>query len=171
MISLFSLINCSTHQKKTDPREKMFPDGIYSQNISVEINIENRRKESFPFRSITKVENLHFETIGLSPFGTKVFEAQGEINKMNSIKVIFHIDKPLFAKEVFIKKAINSVNKIHTLKKEDFTAINGIDTFSDDEFKLEIHSYNSEGLPKSLRLITTQWSAYIELLSYQPNKK
>ena len=168
ILVLLLLVSC-THkaQRKTWDQEKLFPNGIYSQRVQLEVLNKNEVKASFPFSSITRLENSRFEVIGLSPFGTTVFEASGNMEKPEDLNIKFYVKPPDFLKKPFIEKTFAQLNLLYSLKESDLTQRERSDYYKKDAIEMEIFKYNAQSIPSVIKLTSPQWRAYVQTQSYK----
>ncbi len=162
------LANCVSKTKAPKPdSHRLFPNGIYSQSVYLNIEKSNGELINFPFRSLSKIEHKQFEIIGLTPFGTKAFEAKGDLDQPEAITIEFFIKKPKFLKDQLIKNTLTTIQAIQNLNRKELVRNGPADQFDGNDFLLEIFDYSQGDIPQTLRLTTNTWKADIKLLSYK----
>ncbi len=166
-VFILTLTACA-QKSKIDKNPRLFPDGQYTQSIQLELNPPDADKMTIPFTSLSKIRQGHFKIMGLTPFGTKAFEAQGNTNKPGDIQLQFHMKLPATLKESFIKDTIVKIQKLHHLKKSHLTSKATHDEFQDKTLTLKIYKYDRQGIPISLFLSDENWRAFIQTSIYKP---
>ena len=167
----FIVIHCTTAPKPIVVNDKLFPDGIYRQRIELEILKEGKPDAGFPFTSVTRIKKGKFEIMGLSPFGTTVFEAQGDITQPDDLQIKFFIKPPAFLKKSFIKKTFSEINSLYSLKESDLTKKTNSDYYKNETLEMHIYKYNSDSIPSVIRLNAKKWRVYVKTQSYKNLKQ
>ncbi len=162
------LANCTSKTKSPIPKNnQLFPDGIYSQSVYLNIEKADGEFTNFPFRSLSKISDKQFEILGLTPFGTKAFEAKGDLDQPEAITIEFFIKKPKFMKDQLVKNTLLTIQAIQNLERSELVRKGSMDQFDGNDFLLEIFDYSERDIPKTLRLTTNTWKADIKLLSFK----
>jgi len=163
---LFSLLtNCATTPQETVSK-RLFPDGLYTQSVRLSVKTKSGM-QSIPMTSLTKLKNGKFEILGLTPFGTKALEANGEISKPESIQLKFHMKMPRFLNEKFIKETLTQIQTFQSLDRGQLDSRNGFDEFLENGVQLKIYKYTKKGIPASMTLNHPNWKAFIQTSKYR----
>ncbi len=164
---LLFFVGC-THKPTESLPKLLFPDGKYQQ--SVQLQLLQPRKQTIPFISLSKVDKGFFKIIGLTPFGTKAFEAQGNTNKPGTTQVKFHMELPPKIRPEFVKQTLRKIQTLNYLKRSHLNVMPTHDEFKDKNLVLRIYKYNAEGIPLSFTISDNGWKAFIETSKYTPIK-
>ncbi len=161
-------LSACAEKSKVEKNPQLFPDGQYTQSVQLELASPDSEKMTIPFTSLSKIRQGHFKILGLTPFGTKAFEAEGNTNKPGDIQLQFHMKLPKALKESFIKDTIVKIQKLHHLKRSHLTSTATHDEFRDKTLTLKIYKYDQQGIPVSLLLSDKNWRAFIQTSVYKP---
>lgn len=162
---------CQSGPKKQEvTSDKVFPDGIYAQSVHLTVKTKDG-ENGIPFTSLSKIQEGKFAMKGLTPFGTKAFEARGDINNPDSVELKFHMDVPKFLKKDFVKNTLLAIQKLQKLKKKQLKRVSNWYEYENKETKLQIYSYTRSGVPREMKLSSKNppWKAHISTSKFKPN--
>lgn len=145
--------------------DRLFPDGIYNQNV--QLVIKNKPGANFPFQTLSKVANGNYEVIGFNPFGGKAFEAKGILDSPDTTQIKFFMKVPEIINEAFIKKTLDTIQQLQKVKKSQLTKESDHHFYQKSDFTLQIFKFTSQGIPSVLKLSTTKWESFIRLNNYK----
>lgn len=165
---LLGMSACSQTTETKKLRPKLFPDGTYTQSVQLQVFPKNKVPRSIPFRNLVKIQSNDFEVLGFTPFGSKAFEAKGNLDSPKDVKLKFYIEMPKFLTARFIRKTFLQIQKIQQLTRRQLSSRGGSDFYEADDFELAIFEYNNDNIPKSMRAKGESWIAFIELEKYKP---
>ena len=116
LISLVLLVSQCVQKNKVEQKTgRLFPDGVYTQNVRLQINLKNGEKRTFPFRSLTKVMQDDFEMMGLTPFGSKAFIAKGNFKEPDKTDLKFFMDLPKIINKKFLTQTFAQIQRVQSL--------------------------------------------------------
>ncbi len=121
-----------------------------------------------PFTSLSKIDKGHFKILGLTPFGSKAFQAHGKIEKPSRTQVEFFVPLPPSLDPQFVKDTLFEIAKIHKIKRTDLRSKGTYDEFRDKNLTLKIYKYRQDGIPASFTLSERHWKAFVNTSSYKP---
>lgn len=104
--------------------------------------------------------------IGMTPFGTTAFKAQGSVKQAHKIAIDFKMQRPSFLTRPFIQKTLATILSIKQIRLKNLKKISGIDSYKGDDFLLEIFSYTKSGVPAELRIRHQDWIAFVNTENY-----
>ena len=167
LASLLLVLGCTQKTITKTPKPKLFPDGIYTQSVQLQVFPKNKVTRTIPFRNLVNIKDDNFEVKGFTPFGSEAFTAKGNLKEPKNVEIKFFIDMPKFLTQKFINKTFFQIQKIQKIERRLLKRTSEGDFYRTNEFELAIFEYNEQDIPKSMRVKGTRWIAFIELENFQ----
>ncbi len=165
LFCLYSFAACVQKPKKI-VSDRVFPDGTYTQSIQLNVKPPKQQEKQIPFTTLSQVKNGHFKILGLTPFGTRGFEASGNLDSVDSVHVTFHMEVPKFMTNEFIKKTLFQMQSMAKLKRSELSKKSDREIYTSKDYQLEIFSWNEKGVPKEIKVKSRNWSAFVTTSQY-----
>lgn len=161
---------CAQRPSLKKTTDRLFPDGVYTQNIQLKLFPNTKNQNNLPMRTVVKTRGTLFELVGLTPFGTTAFEAKGDLKKPDAMEIRFAMERPPGLKDSFIKKTLLQIQGFQHLKQKDLKRNAQYDWVELKKVRLEIFSYQKDGIPSQMRLKAKHWVASVYTESFKPLK-
>ena len=167
-LMILLLIGCHTNQKLSSFPTKeapLFPYGIYTQKVLVQIK-QDQGKQTYPLDGVMKYDSQSYHFVGMTFFGSRIFESIGPSDGSEPPQIKLYIDLP-----DYIQKKMDEISTqmliMLGLKRNQFIEEKGKLVFRKKGFRISISKISDTGTPLNFRVDTQGWSFHVRTVEHQ----